>query len=248
MQIVCTTSSARMDLLKRGLAQLGFDLTRRQLEDFRLYYRELVAWNQRINLTRIVECSEVQTRHFLDSLTVSLVLPTELKGAGRIIDIGSGAGFPGLPLKIACPGLHLALVESVGKKAAFLKHMVDLLRIPQVQVYTGRAEALAHEPLLRETFDVVLARGLAPMRILAELTLPFCRLGGLVVAHKKGKVEQEIREALPALAALGGELREQRHVDLEGLKDARSLVVICKVQATPSRYPRRPGIPRKRPL
>ena len=237
-----------MDLLKQGLAQLGMDLTRHQLEHFRLYHQELVAWNQRINLTRIVECSEVQTRHFLDSLTLSLVLPTEVKGAGRVIDVGAGAGFPGLPLKIACPGLHLAMIESVGKKAAFLKHVLDLLGLSQVQVYTGRAEALAHEPSLRETFDAVLARGLAPMRTLAELTLPFCRLGGLVVAHKKGRVEQEIQEALPTLADLGGRLREQRRVDLEGLRDARSLVVIGKVQATPSRYPRRPGIPRKRPL
>lgn len=237
-----------MDLLIRGCAQLGFELGQRQLEDFRLYYQQIVEWNQRINLTRIVEFSDVQIKHFLDSLAVTLVLPDKLKRGGRILDIGSGAGFPGLPLKIAFPNLHVSLVESVQKKATFLRHIISVLEMTKVQVFNERSEDLASDPQLRETFDVVLARGLAPMRTLVELTLPFCHLDGLVIAHKKGRVDQEIEEALPALQVLGGELREQRPIDLEGLRDDRSLVVIGKTMPTPSRYPRRPGIPRKRPL
>lgn len=237
-----------MDLLIRGCAQLGLELAQRQLEDFRMYYQQVVEWNQRINLTSVVEFQDVQIKHFLDSLSVTLVLPDKFKRGGQILDIGSGAGFPGLPLKIAFPNLHVSLVESVQKKATFLRHIISLLGMTKVQVFNERSEDLASDPQLREAFDVVLARGLAPMRTLVELTLPFCHLDGLVIAHKKGRVDQEIAEALPALQVLGGELREQRPIDLEGLRDARSLVVISKTMPTPSKYPRRPGIPRKRPL
>ena len=237
-----------MDLLERGLAHLGLGLTPQQFEDFRRYYQELVVWNQRVNLTRIIEYPDVQTKHFLDSLAVCLVLPQEFKERGRIIDVGAGAGFPGLPLKIAYPGLHLTMVESVGKKTAFLNHLVGLLGLSQVQVCTGRAETLAQEPSHRETYDVALARGLAPLRTLAELTLPFCHLGGLVVAHKGAQPQEEIQRAMPALAALGGELAEERLVELRGLKHPRTLIAIRKVRPTPSQYPRRPGMPRKRPL
>ena len=237
-----------MDLLISGAAELGLHLTDHQVKRFHRYYQELISWNQQLNLTTIVAYPEVQTKHFLDSLTASLVLPADIKEAGRIIDIGAGAGFPGLPLKIAYPGLHLALLESVGKKSAFLAHLVDILELSRVEVHTGRAETLAFDPSLRESFDVVLARAVGPLPSLAELTLPFCRLGGVAVAFKKGKVEQEVQASLSALAILGGHLKERKSVEVKGLKDGRLLVVVEKVKPTPEQYPRRPGMPRKRPL
>jgi len=237
-----------MDLLKRSLACLGLSLTSEQLEDFHLYYQELVIWNQRFNLTRIIEYREVQTRHFLDSLSARLVLPEEFKSQGRIIDVGAGAGFPGLPLKIACPDMNLTMVESVRKKSAFLNHLISALRLSKIRVCADRAENLAHDQLHRETYDVVLARGVAPLRSLAELTIPFCHIGGILIAYKGTHLQEEIHEALPALTTLGGEIVEEKRVNINGLKNYRTLIAIRKVRPTPPQYPRRSGMPRKRPL
>ena len=164
------------------------------------------------------------------------------------MDVGSGAGFPGLPLKIAWPGLNVTLVDSVGKKAAFLRHVVDTLGLEGVEVEVGRAEALAHEAHLRESFDVVASRAVANMAALAELTLPFCKPGGIVVAQKKAGIEDELRDAERAIALLGGALERIEAVDDVEPDDPRWLVVLRKVAPSPSRYPRRPGIPAKRPL
>ena len=233
---------------EKGLEQLGLNLNRRQLDTFQRYYRELTSWNRRLNLTRIVEYPQVQTLHFLDSLTAWLVLSQQANNGGRVMDLGAGAGFPGLPLKIAFPEMRLTLVESVGKKVFFLQHLLRALELPDVEVLHGRAEALAHEPSHRAAFDTVLARGLAPLRVLAELALPFCRQGGVVVAHKKGDLAEELGQAQNALSLLGGRIVEQQAVDVEGLRDRRVLVVVRKVADTPAKFPRRPGMPKKRPL
>ena len=164
------------------------------------------------------------------------------------MDLGSGAGFPGLPLKIAFPEIRLALVESVGKKVSFLQHLLLTLELPDVEVLHGRAEALAHEAGHRAAFDTVLTRGLAPLRVLAELALPFCRQGGVMVAYKKGDLAEELAEAQNAITLMGGRIVEQQAVDVEGLRDRRVLVVIKKIADTPAKYPRRPGMPKKRPL
>ena len=237
-----------LDLLQRGALALGLHLTPHQLESFRRYYNEIEEWNRNINLTAITQWDMVQTKHFLDSLTISLALTPEVARQGRVIDVASGAGFPGLPLKITYPGLHMALVEATGKKAAFLTHMVETLALNGVEVHPERSETLAHHPALRETFDVATARALAPLVTLVELTLPFCRVGGLVVAPKKGDINEEIEKALPAIELLGGRLEEPKSVSLEGLEDQRCLIIIRKVGPTPPSYPRRPGLPRKRPL
>ena len=236
------------ELLLAGAAGLGITLTDAQQSAFARHYHALADWNQRINLTSVDGWDEVQTVHFLDSLSVAAALPSEVLDGGRILDVGSGAGFPGLPLKIAYPRLRVALLESVGKKAAFLRAVVDLLAFPDVEVLHGRAEELAHRPELRESFDAVLARGLATMPVLAELTLPFARIGGVVVAQKKGDIAAEVDEAAEAVRRLGGGPLDTRWLRLRGLPDERALVSAPKVAPSPDQYPRRPGMPRKRPL
>ena len=237
-----------MELLTRGAEGLNLCLTPEQVQMFKDYYQELTSWNRRMNLTAIVEYQEAQTKHFLDSLTTSLVLSDRVREYGRVMDIGSGGGFPGVPLKVVFPGIHLALMDSVGKKTTFLTHLVSFLGLTDVEVYTGRAEDLALNPRLRESFDVVVSRGIASMRILMELTLPYCRVGGMVVTLKKGEIASEVVSSLHAMEVLGGRIRESRGVDVEGLRDGRVLVVVDKVKHTPTKFPRRPGLPRKHPL
>ena len=237
-----------MEKLQKGAAGLGIILTPRQEEQFRRFFQELVEANRRVNLTTVIDWEEVQIRHFLDSLTVNLVLSPRVLSEGKIVDIGEGAGFPGVPLKIAFPDLGLCLLESADKKTAFLSHLVGVLDLKGVEIHTGRAEELAHRPALRETFDGVLSRAVAKARVLAELTLPFCRLGGVCVMQKQGHIEKELDEAEEAIRTLGGSLREIREVAVPGLLRPRLLVVVEKVSSTPAKYPRRPGVPAKRPL
>ena len=242
------TESWLIPAFRQGLAKLGLTLSDYQIRQFKIYQRELEAWNRRFNLTRITGRHQVQTLHFLDSLTAVLALPLETMAGGTVIDVATGAGFPGIPLKIALPELRLTLVDSVGKKATFLQHILDSLHLPDVQILQDRAETLAHASVFRETFDVALARGLAPLRVLAELTIPFCKPGGIVAAHKKGDISQELEAAQNAITTLGGRLANIHPINVSGLEDNRVLVVLQKISLTPARYPRRPGIPKKRPL
>ena len=225
---------------------LGLHLTREQVESFELYYRELVSWNSRVNLTAIVDYEEVQLKHFLDSLTIALAVDS-VPSSLRLLDVGAGAGMPGVPLKLLIPDIRLTLLDSVGKKTGFLEHLVARLGLYGVEVVTARAEDLAHDEGYREGFDVVLSRGVARLATLVELALPFCRVGGAFIAQKSGEVEGEIAEAQPAIRILGGRLRGVRTVAVEGLED-RVLVVVDKLAPTPERYPRRAGVPQKRPL
>ena len=237
-----------MEALIAGAARLGLRLDEAQLAQFRRYYRELVEWNSRINLTSISGCQDVQSKHFLDSLSVLQAIPKDALDGGALADAGSGAGFPGLPLKIAYPGLRVSLVESIGKKAAFLRHATCSLGLEDVDVLAERAETLAHRPHLREAFDVVTARAVAEMDTLAELALPLCRVGGRVIAQKKLDVGDELSRAERAIKVLGGRLEAVVPVDLDELGEPRCLVVLTKVSPTPPAYPRRPGMPAKRPL
>ena len=227
---------------------MGLTLTPRQMDQFRVYQRELVAWNRRANLTAITEEAEVQARHFLDSLTLCLAVPPENMPRCAVIDLGTGAGFPGLPVKLAFPEVRLTLADSVAKKTRFLHHLVTTLGLTGVDVLTGRAETLAHDSQLRESFDLALARGVARLPVLLEYTLPFCRTGGRVVAWKHGGIAEELSVAGDAAPVLGGRVAAVHPVNLPGLTDDRILVVAEKVDSTPTRYPRRPGIPAKRPL
>ena len=237
-----------MELLRAGATAIGIDLGFAQIEQFRRYYKEMAVWNARMNLTTVTEWKEVQTRHFLDSLTVSLAIPQAILEYGRFLDVGSGAGFPGVPLKIAFPESRATLIDSTAKKTAFLLHLRDELGLEDVDVRTGRAETLAHDQRLRGGFDFVVARAVASLAALVEWTLPFCRIGGIVVAQKKSDVRDETARARRATATMGGKLREIREVSFKELGEVRSLVVLEKNSPTPELYPRRPGMPAKRPL
>jgi 16S rRNA (guanine527-N7)-methyltransferase len=239
-----------MKQLIAGADKLGIELSARQLEQFELYYQELIEWNKRINLTTITSYSSVQVRHFLDSLTITLASAEE-EVAGpdfQIADIGTGAGFPGLPLKILFPQPRLVLLESTAKKVTFLQHMIRKLELENVEVLNSRAEEAAHLPLYREQFALVLSRAVALLPTLVELTLPFCRIGGRFIAQKKGEVEQEANRAKEAIAVLGGKLKEIRRIELEEFSDPRYLVIIDKICPTPGKYPRRAGLPKRRPI
>jgi len=239
-----------MKKLIAGASKLGIELNAKQVEQFELYYRELIDWNGRINLTSITDYSEVQTKHFLDSLTVALAFSVEeiAKPEFSIIDVGTGAGFPGVPLKILFPQPKLVLLESTTKKTVFLQHLVAKLQLQNVDVINNTAEEAAHLPLYREQFPLVLSRAVATLPTLVELTLPFCRIGGRFIAQKKGQFQQEIDRAQKAIAILGGKLQGIKKIELEEFVDPRYLIVIDKIGATPSRYPRRPGIPKRKPI
>jgi 16S rRNA (guanine527-N7)-methyltransferase len=238
-----------MEKLESGAKKLGIELTSRQLEQFQVYYQELIDWNRRVNLTAITDYEEVQVKHFLDSLTAILVLKQPVgKESFCLIDVGTGAGIPGIPLKILLPDIKLVLLEATAKKADFLHHVKHKLGLNDVEISVGRAEDVAHKAQYREKFELVLSRAVARLPTLVELTLPFCAVGGSFIAQKKGDIDPEISQGGKAISLLGGNLREVKRVDLTEFTDSRWLVVIDKVSSTPQQYPRRPGIPAKRPL
>ncbi len=234
------------ELTRQIQRQLGLHLTRAQLSALSLYERELVDWNAHFNLTAIRDPQEIHIKHFLDLLTCLLVLRE--KSIGRLIDIGTGAGFPGIPIKILYPKMQLTLVESVGKKAEFCRHVVRILDLQGVEVVQERAESLGQNPSHREQYDWAVARAVAILPVLAEFLLPFVRVGGSMLAMKGESGPAEAHSAERALRVLGGHLRQLLPVTLPGVAEERYLVVIDKVAATPNGYPRKVGIPSKRPL
>jgi 16S rRNA (guanine527-N7)-methyltransferase len=233
-----------MNLLATTAAAWGHPLSPAQLDQFDVYAAELRRWNERVNLTAIADEAGIVTRHFLDSLRCA---QSWGRAPQNLVDIGAGAGFPGLPLKILRPELQLTLVESIAKKAAFLRHMVDTLGLTNVEIIVARAEAAGRDPAQHEHYDVAVARAVAELRVLAEYCLPLCRIGGRFLAPKGARIEDELLAALPAIAQLGGRLVAIEPVELPEL-EPRTLVVIEKITTTPPQYPRASGVPAKRPL
>jgi 16S rRNA (guanine527-N7)-methyltransferase len=236
--------------LAEGARRLDVPLSEVQLSAFQTYYDTLIDCNKRVNLTRITDYEEVQTKHFLDSLScLPIIRRAGEKSLGlQIIDVGSGAGFPGLVLKIAMPVLRVTLLDATGKKTEFLRFLIERLELSAVTVVNARAEEAGQDQRHREQYDVALARALAGMSPLAELTLPLVRVGGLVIAQKGDDPAAEVDAAHTAIVKLGGQVQEITPVVVPGLKGTRHLVILEKVSPSPSKYPRRPGMPVKRPL
>ena len=249
-----------LQALQFGARSLGLSLTGEHMQAFGVYLAELEDWNQRFNLTAITGGDEIQRRHFLDSLSCLLVLPeTEAypgdtvalrKSARRLwfCDVGSGAGFPGLVLKIMLPEVKMTLIEATRKKCEFMAHLVERIGLCDVEVIHARAEELGHSDQYREQYDIALSRAVAPLPVLAEYCLPLLRVGGRMVAQKGPDVALEVDEAQGALDVLGGAVVATKRVQLPDVPGDRYLVVVSKTGPTPAVYPRRPGIPAKRPL
>ncbi|MCB0162989.1 MAG: 16S rRNA (guanine(527)-N(7))-methyltransferase RsmG [Anaerolineae bacterium] len=236
-----------IEILQAGAIDFKLTLSEAQLNAFVRYRRELVAWNEKFNLTRIVEPQEVAVKHFLDSLSIAPVL-SELNTPRSIIDVGSGAGFPGIPLKIVRPELSMTLLESTGKKTTFLRHVVETLELANVAVITARAEEAGRQTAHRERYDVAVARAVSRLAVLAEYTLPLVKVGGWVIAQKGQHPAEEIETGGRAVRMLGGTIVEVRPVEVPGLEAERHLVIIKKIKPTPKLYPRQPGWPAKEPL
>jgi len=221
-------------------------LTARQVMALINYERELIEWNQKFNLTAIRDVESIRTKHFLDSY--SCVLTWKANPPLRLVDVGTGAGFPGLPLKIIYPNMHVTLVESVGKKAMFCQHIVSKLGLEDVEVIHARAEEVGQNPAHRETYDYVVARAVANLNILSEYLLPLVKIGGTMLAQKGESGPAEAQSAEKAMKLLGGKLKQLIPVNLPGVADDRYLVLVDKVAATPPKYPRNAGMATKSPL
>jgi len=224
----------------------GVHLTGRQVVSLMTFERELLAWNDKYNLTAIRDVEGIRTKHFLDSF--SCVLAWKGNPPRRLIDIGTGAGFPGIPLKILYPSMRLTLVESVGKKANFCRHIVETLKLEITEVVNARGEEVGQMSAHRENYDWSVARAVATLPVLAEYLLPLVVVGGAMLAQKGQSGPAETHKAEKAFKLLGGQTRQLLPVTLPGVVDERFLVVVDKVAATPPQYPRKPGIPAKKPL
>ncbi|MCC2630635.1 MAG: methyltransferase GidB [Candidatus Paceibacter sp.] len=232
-----------MDELATNAAKLGIACTASQLEAFSNFLHELQTWNTHTNLTAIRADSDVIIKHFLDSLTVLQAIPQNTK---KLIDVGTGAGFPGLPIAIMRPDILVTLVESVGKKTDFLAHSIKTLDLKNVNIINTRAEELAKDPTHRELYDVATARAVAELRVLAEYTLPFIKVGGVFIAQKTANTN-EVELAKNALEILGSEIAQRISILIPQLS-GRELIVIKKLHPTPPDYPRAVGQASKKPL
>lgn len=233
-------------LVKCSRELFGLELNLEVQRAFSLYADRLLDWNQDINLTAITDPEAIEMRHFLDSISVIAAGP--LSSGQRVIDVGTGAGFPGLPLRLVYPNIELTLLEATAKKTKFLEHITALLNLGNVRILNARAEDTGQDALHREKFDLVLARAVAQMPVLGEYMLPLCKVGGRCVALKGESAAAEIQRAEDSLRILGGCLEKMIPVELPKVAETHYLVVIQKTAATPPLYPRRTGIPTKRPL
>lgn len=233
-------------LVQEASTLFNVHMTGRQVAAFVTFEKELIEWNSKFNLTAIRDSEAIRTKHFLDSL--SCVLAWRGTPPIRLIDVGTGAGFPGIPLKIIYPNLKLTLVESVGKKVMFCQHIVRVLGLEQVEVIQARAEELGQNPNHREKYDWAVARAVANLNVLSEYLIPLVKVGGTMLAQKGEGGLAEAQSAEGAMKLLGGKLKQLIPVNLPGVVDDRYLILVDKVATTPPKYPRKPGIAAKQPL
>ena len=228
------------------LEERGITVTPVMLEQFETYFKELVSWNEKMNLTGITEREQVYTKHFYDSLSLSFYY--DMKNVSTIADIGSGAGFPGIPLKICFPHLKLTIIDSLAKRITFLQHIVDELGLTNVELIHGRAEDLGRKSGYRDHFDLVTARAVAKLALLNEFCLPFVRVGGTFAAMKGSDPADELQEATRSFKELKGKLISVNPFSLPVEESDRHIILISKKEPTPKKYPRKPGLPAKEPL
>ncbi|WP_373774575.1 16S rRNA (guanine(527)-N(7))-methyltransferase RsmG [Streptococcus ferus] len=230
----------------QALAAQGIVLTEKQKQAFETYFHLLVQWNQKINLTAITDKNEVYLKHFYDS--VAPILQGHLQDQNlKLLDIGAGAGFPSLPMKILFPQLKVTIIDSLNKRITFLKHLAEELELDGVAFYHGRAEDYGQNKAFRGQFDLVTARAVARMQVLAELTIPFLKVGGQLIALKASAAEDELQEAQPALQTLFAKVETSLDYQLPN-GDFRNLTLVSKKKETPNKYPRKAGLPNKKPL
>ncbi len=235
-----------IDILTEDFKLLGFPLSEKQIDQMLKYYEMLIEWNQVMNLTAITEYADVVKKHFVDS--ISIVKACDVDKFVSVIDVGTGAGFPGLVLKIVFPDLHITLLDSLHKRVQFLNHVIEALHLCNVRTIHGRAEDYAKQDSMRENFDLCVSRAVANLSTLSEYCIPFVRQGGMFISYKSEKVEEEVLRAADAITVLGGRLERQVEFMLPNSDIYRKLILIRKEKATPSRYPRKAGLPGKEPL
>ncbi|RBW69143.1 16S rRNA (guanine(527)-N(7))-methyltransferase RsmG [Bacillus taeanensis] len=228
------------------LLEKGISLSQEQCEQFSLYFKILVEWNEKMNLTAITEKEEVYEKHFFDSVTASFTY--DFSNVQTVCDVGAGAGFPSIPLKICFPHLHVTIVDSLKKRIGFLQYLVDKLNLENVNLYHDRAETFGQKPEIRESYDLVTARAVARLSVLSELCLPLVKTGGTFIAMKGPQLNEELKEAEKALRILGGTFQLLEKTELPIEKSERNIVIIKKEKRTPKKYPRKPGTPNKQPL
>ncbi len=234
----------KINLMKKRFKHEGFTFTEKQERQFYSFYNKMIEKNKVMNLTSITEFDEVIDKHFLDSISLNRVI--DFTQPLEVLDIGTGAGFPGIPLKIAYPDIQLTLMDSVNKKIVYLNEVVEELGLTSVNTIHARAEELARNQLYREKFNLCVSRAVANLSTLLEYCLPFVQIGGKFVSYKSGEVEEEVKESKRACFLLGGKIKEIHKFDLKDNK--RSFIVIEKIKTTPKTYPRKAGTPSKLPL
>ena len=233
-------------IFEQKLNEMGIQLSERQYQQFNNYFELLIEWNKVMNLTGITEYEEVNEKHFVDSL--SIVKAVDIGSIETVMDVGTGAGFPGIPLKIAFPHLKVTLLDSLNKRIKFLDTVISELKLEDIHTIHGRAEDYAKPSLLREKFDLCVSRAVANMTTLSEFCLPFVKVGGMFISYKSEKITEEMKQAEKAIAILGGKVKSQTEIYLPDSDIYRDLFAIEKVAACPKKYPRKAGLPAKEPL
>ena len=234
------------NVLTEKVKELSIVLNEKQIQQFEQYYNILVEWNKVMNLTAITEYEEVVEKHFLDSLTI--VNAIHVEKIETLIDVGTGAGFPGIPLKIAFPHLKVTLLDSLNKRIKFLDEVIDLLELNDIKAIHGRAEDYAKQAEYREQYDICVSRAVANLATLSEYCLPYVKVDGLFVPYKSGEIDEELKSSEKAVSILGGKVEEVVKFQLPGTDIGRSFVKIHKIKETKKKYPRKAGMPTKEPL
>ncbi len=233
-------------ILNDGIKEFGITLSDSQIDQFMMYYKILIEWNQVMNLTAITAFNEVCTKHFLDSISLCKVI--DCTQEYTLMDVGTGAGFPGIPLKIVFPNLQITLLDSLGKRVKFLNEVIQRLGLHGIQAIHGRAEDYAKANLLREKFDICVSRAVANLSTLSEYCIPYVKEGGFFISYKSEKLSEEMSNAKKAIEILGGNIVSQNEFLLPNSDIYRNLLVIQKIALTPKKYPRKAGLPSKEPL